>query len=347
VATTPTSAPPIRPTPTFNGFYLRNSLACTGLVPSPGPYCLSPDVIVASEPVADPSQAFSTPQSWQTSYSVEPDSEADNYYYVRGMNGAAKPVEGSLRLFWMPAQLIPFPTTWQQHELGTTDKASSLAVAAASEAIGVGDGAFLWESPPALGDGRYYALAAVAEGTKAPGPLPAVGSWLDMGELITQRLNFGFRNSSQVQAEAPSWYRRVHIEVPPGITAGEVTLSVTSEGFVGNTVGLIADLFGANREPMMLLPSKIAQDGASSSINVTLEGGQSLGLALQYWNTGAQPSPGATIVLSADYVVPESELDQAGARALVNPGRSRFLAETGDIGPTAFVPLGSATFIAE
>ena len=126
--------------------------------------------------------------------------------------------------------------------------------------------------------------------------------------------------------------------------SGQIALSVTTKGFVGNTIGFIGDLFSSDQKPMVLLPAQVNQDGAASSITVTLEGKMSTSFALQYWNTGPAPADGATIVFSADYLVADSELAEAGSRALVHPARSVFVSRALGIGPTAALPLGAANF---
>jgi hypothetical protein len=341
---TATATPPAATGSMFAGFYLRDNLGDVGTIPAPGPYALSPDIIGATEPITDPESELSTQASWKQMYSVEPTPGVENYYYVRGLNGDTDPVDDTLALYWAPSNLIMFPSVWKGNEIPPTGT-SPVTVSAASGHIGVGDGPFVWTRPPVLDDpGDFIAFVATVSETDAPEPFPVVNSWLDMSALLTQRLDLGFRNTARIDATDDAWYRRVHLNIPTGMPSGQVVLSVMSKGFVGNTLGFIGDLFSPQREPIMLLPSQVAQDGASSTITVTLEGGMSTSLALQYWQTGNAPASGATVTLSADYVVPDSKVAEAGARALVHPRRSRFLAERAGIGPTAMAPLGSATF---
>jgi hypothetical protein len=343
---TATATAPVRSSQTFAGFYLRDNLGDQGTIPAPGPYALSPDIIGSTEPIPDAESELSTQQSWKQMYSVEPTPGVENYYYVRGLNGDADPVDDTLALYWSLSNLIMFPSVWKGNEIPPAAGTAPVTVSAASGHIGVGDGAFLWARPPVLDDpGDFIAFVATVSETDAPEPFPVINSWLDVSALLTQRLDLGFRNTARVEAGEDSWYRRLHLDIPPGLPSGRVVLSVMTKGFVGNTLGFIGDLFSPQREPIMLLPTQVTQDGASSTITVTLEGGLSTSLALQFWQTGNAPAAGATVTFSADYVVPDSQLAEAGSRALVHARRSRFLAEQAGIGPTAMAPLGSATFI--
>jgi hypothetical protein len=332
------TAPPIA------GFYPRDNLADTGAIPAPGPYGLCPDIIGSAEPISDAQSALSTLDSWKTMYSVEPMPGETTYYYVRGMNGAAEAINGSLTLYWAPANLVMFPSIWKGNELSPTATAT-VRVSADPGHIGVGDVPFVLSSPPTLADpATYMAFVACASDTSTPIPPPVISSWLDMSALETQRRDIRVRNTSMVSATAAAWYRRLAFDVLSCLPAASIMVSITARGFIGNTMGLIGDMFGADRQPILLVPAEITQDGAARTLQISVTPGQSLNFTVQYWNTGLQPSPGATITLSADYVVPDSELVQAGERALVHPHRGRFLADAAKIQPVAMAPLGSATF---
>ncbi|MFZ2114058.1 MAG: hypothetical protein WAU77_10050 [Solirubrobacteraceae bacterium] len=332
---------------TFDGFYLRNSLACDGKVPSAGSYCLCPDIIASATPIEDAGSMLSSQQSWNTTYDVQPTPGERCYLYVRGLDGSATAFEGSLGLCWAPAQLIMFPQAWRSNELPAADGTAAVKVSAASGHIGVGEEPFEWARPPLLPDpGEYLAFVAYASRSSASQPPPAVDSWAQMSELLTQRLDLGFRNSAAVDRNADGWYRRIRVQVPSCLPTAQIALTLTTVGFVGNTIGLIGDLFASDRTPMMLRPASIVQDGAATAITVSLSGGETIDFAVQYWKTGAAPEHGSTARLTADYAVPDHELEQAGSRGLVSPSHSRMLSDALQIKPTAFLPLGAATLIA-
>jgi hypothetical protein len=334
---------PVQTAPAAAGFYLRESLAGTGRIPVPGPYGLCPDIIGSAEPIRDAQSALRTPASWKTMYSVSPLPGRTSYYYVRGMNGTTESINGSLALYWAPANLVMFPSVWKGNEIPAAAKAA-VRVSAGAKQVGVGDAPFVFSSP-LVDPATYMAFVACASDTANPAPIPVISSWLDMGAMQTERRDISIRNTSTVTATDQSWCRRVALEVPSWLPAAKIILSVTATGFTGNTVGLLGDMFADDRQPILLVPDEVYQDGGGRAIPVSLASGQTLNLTVQYWHTGSQPSPGATITLAADYVPPAQELAEVAERALVHPLRSRFLAEAARIDPTVMVPLGSATFM--
>lgn len=336
------------PAPTYNGFYLRNNLGCTGAVPSPGPYNLSPDIIQSDAPIPDAQSTLSTQQSWAQTYSTDPVVGQSNYYYVRGINGAATQTDSQVSLYYAPAQLIMFPNSWRNNKLSTSKGMDGVGVQANPGHIDVGDDAFLWKNTPAPASGSdYYGFVAQVNDAENSNPVPVVTSWLDMSSLLTRNLGFGFRNTCHVDGSAQTWYHRLSLDVPQSIQQpGQLMITLSSTGFTGNTVGLLADLFGGDQQPIMIQPFKITQDGATTGITITAEPGFSTSFAIQYWNlSGTQPAPGSSITISVDYVVPQGQVANAVAAGLVNTSRARYLQQAVGVGPQATAILGSATFV--
>jgi len=333
---------------TYAGFYLRNNLNCNGAVPSPGPYDLCPDIIQSNAAIPNAQSTLSTQQSWAQAYSTDPTLAQTNYYYVRGINGAAASVTSQVYLYYTPAQLILFPTLWKNNMLSTSEGLDCVNVQADAGHIDVGDDAFVWKNTPIPADGStYYNFIAQVNGVDNSNPIPSVTSWLDMSNLLTQNLGFGFRNTSYIDGSAQNWYRRMMLEVPQSMEqAQQLIISLSATGFVGATVGLLADMFGSNQQPIMMLPSQIKQDGATTSITIPVEPGFSTSLLIECWNgPGQTPAPGSSITVTADYLVPNNQLAQAAGLGLINSSRNRSLHQTVGVGPQAVAMLGAASFV--
>jgi hypothetical protein len=330
---------------TYPGFYLRNSLGCTGAVPSPGPFDLCPDVIQSPTIVGDPQATFSTPASWSTAYATQPDLGQANYYYVRGLNGLAEQVKTQLSLYWAPAQLILFPASWQNNKLSTASGRQTVSVSAGAGAIGVGGEPFVW-TPGAPSGSDFYALVAQAVDTGGTNPIPTITSWLDMAALLTQDLGFGFNNTRYIDPDAATWSSYLGLSVPPSLpSSGQVLISLSSTGFSGGTVGILANQFGSNQQPIVLAPTALGP-GQLSGITVTLDPGFSATFTVEYWaGTGTAPAAGASINVTAYYVIPPSEAASAATAGLVDGVRNRFLQERLGVGPTQMAVLGSASFV--
>lgn len=329
--------------PTYDGFYFRNNLQSNGDVPSTGPYNVTPDIVGSSEPIPDAQSKLATPASWKTSYDTDPVPGAANYYYVRGLNGATTAVSSApVSLYYAPAELILWPSTWKNHPLHTASGRDTVTVSAQPGAIGVGSEAFVWRASPLSGDSDFYALVAQA----APA-IPAVNRWTDMGALLTQDLGFGFRNTVYVNGSAQAWTHRLGLNIPASFDApGQIMLTLTTAGMSGATIGVLANVFGSDQKVIAILPAQVTQDSFATGIQVTLEPGFSASLAVQYWSGGATPAAGSTITLTASYVLPPSEVLTAATRGLIDSAHDRFLQSVhAGIQPQATVLLGSATFI--
>lgn len=337
------------PEATYDGFYLRNNLGCTGAVPSSGPYDLCPDIIQSNEPIPDAQSALSTLQSWGTTYSTEPIPGQTNYYYVRGMNGGSKQIASRVSLYSTPAQLIMLPTTWKNNALVTSQGLEYVNVQADPGHIGVGDDVFVWQQTPILADGSdFYSFVAQVNDAENSNPIPSVTSWLDMGQLLTNNLGFGFRNTCYVDGKAATWCHRLQLNVPTSIgNPGQLQILIAATGFAGNTVALVGDTIPANKIPILFEPQVISSDTFLAGITITPEAGFASSLAVQYWNdAGKPPATGATIAVLANYIVPESEIDKAGNRGLLNPVYCRYVQNALHITPQTIIALGAATFVA-
>lgn len=332
---------------TYDGFFLRDNLDSEGEVPAVGPYGQCPDLIQSAAPLPDPQSALSTPASWDRSYAAQPTAGA-NYYYARGLNGAPSGTfNGKLCLFSAPGELILFPSTWKNRPLRTARGAETVSVSAASGHIGVGAEPWVLQWPPSAPAERTF-TSFVVQNTAAP--IPTISDWLEMSQLLTQQLAFGWRNTATFDpvANEGMMLQRMGLTIPGTLgDRGTVQLILTTQGMVGDTVSLLADKFTPERKGIALQPTAISGDGQSFGVQVSLDPGFACDLTLQYWNTSTSvPAAGATITLTANYLVPNDRLERAVAAGVLDSGYSRRVANQLGVGPQAVAPLGSVTFLA-
>ncbi|HEX8113730.1 MAG TPA: hypothetical protein VF516_38625 [Kofleriaceae bacterium] len=333
---------------TYPGFYLRDNLASSGSVPALPPYNQCPDIIGTTTPIPDPQVVLSTLDSWDRIYRTEPQPGV-NYYYVRGLNGLPSGAfDGKLSLFWTPAELLLFPSLWKNHPLATASGSETVSVSAPAGHIGVGVDPFVlnWPSPASRGGATFTSF--VAQNLAAP--IPTISSWIEMSQLMTQQLNFGWRNGIAFDPIANNgmMLHRMGLTVP-GTVGDSATLQliVTANGFVGDTIALLADRYTAEQKAIQLAPTRITQDGQSIGIQINLDPGFHANLTVQYWNTSDNvPAAGSTITVTASYVVPKANLEHAITAGVIDSHLSNTVARQIGVGPQPVAPVGAVTFLA-
>jgi hypothetical protein len=181
-------------------------------------------------------------------------------------------------------------------------------------------------------------------------PIPSVSDWIEMSQLMTQALNFGWRNTATFDpvANEGMMLSRLGLTLPGTVgEAGTVQLVLTANGFVGDTIALVADCYTPEQKAIQIMPTKITQDGGSLGVQVTLDPGFCTLLTIQYWNTsGKVPSAGSTLTLTAGYLVPNQRVERALTAGVIDSRQSLQVARQVGIGPQAIAPLGAATFVA-
>jgi hypothetical protein len=338
---------------TYNGFYLRDNLASNGQVPALAPYNQCPDIIQSSTPISDPQDTLSTPASWNEIYQTAP-MPGENYYYVRGLNGSQSNFQGELSLFCIPAELLLFPSLWKNSPLQTGSGSETVTVGAAVGHIGVGDQPFVMTWPSAAAQAASSTFASfIAQNTASP--IPTISSWIEMSQLMTQQLNFGWRNAVAFDpiANGGTMLHQMGVSIPA--TVGEsasLQLILTSYGFVGDTVAIIADRYTPEQKAIQIQPTQITSDGQAIGIQITLDPGFSANLTVQYWNTSKNvPAAGSGITLSVNYLVPEQQYERALSAGVLDSRYSNAVAHSlgqlqQGVTPQQVAPVGAVTFVA-
>jgi len=296
---------------TYDGLYVRNNLKSQGTLPAVAPFNASPDIIQSSSPVATPQKTFGTVSSWNTIYPTAP-TPGKNYYYVRGLNGSTDEFDGQISLYWTPAQLVLFPSAWKNRPLLTTAGQEGAAVQAAAGFIGVGEDGFVLDTSVQSLPNPNSFYSFVAQNNAAP--IPAISSWLEMSQLLTQQLGIGFRNMLTFDPTEGPLLARLGLDIPMSVgESATLQINISAQGIpAGDTVGLIGDCFTPEMQAILLQPVTTTGNSYVAGIQVNVDPGMSTSIAFQYWNTSNQvPPPGSTLTLNVYYVVPPEKYGKA------------------------------------
>jgi hypothetical protein len=268
--------------------------------------------------------------------------------YVRGINNGPDAVTMQANLYYAPANLLLHPDVWQTNGLTTADGSDSVDVTASTNAIGVSGEPFVWTDAPAAPQGSdFYSFVARVSSTDDPNPIPSISSWLDMGTLLTQNLNYGFRTTCHVPGAGVGWCHWLGFSMPSGITdPGPLTFTVSASGLSGCTVTLFANTLLPDASSVLFGPQPISSSTFVSSLSAALPVGFSTSFAVVCYNPSGQPiASGSMLTVAVSYAVPPSELDEAIDRKLLHPRYLHWEPTAVGLQPQPVVLLGEASFI--
>jgi hypothetical protein len=321
----------------YSGIYLRNNLESQGTVPAQSPLNLCPDIIQSDSVVAKPETEFGSQQSWSQIYGVDPTIGVANYYYVRGMNGAAASDTGSMSLYWAPAQVFNFPSAWKGNELSTANGNATTAVSAGPKKIAVGADPFVWTPGPVANGSTYFNFVCRSVDQANPNQIPIIGSWLDLANMLANNPGTGFRNTAVVDGTAATWTHRQMLTVPGFLPSAQMQIMLSAQGFTGATVGLLCDSFTPSGQMIDISPVKVAGDGLVTGITAQLEPGYQTSLAVTCWSSSVI-SAGSTLTLTILMPIQGTDMNFALANGL-----ARYLRDA-RIGPTPVATLANIIF---
>lgn len=321
------------------GFYLRDNLSGTGVAPSSGPYNLCPDIIQSDIEVADPSVTFGSNDSWKRSYGTEPVAGAQNYYYVRSMNGATTQEAGAVALNWAPAQIFNFPSAWKSNRLETAGREEVVDLSAQPGFVAVGADAFVWTPPAFAAGSTYFNFVATLQDGITPIQPPGISSWIDLAKLIGNP-QYGFRNQVLVSGTT-GWVHRQQLTVPTSFTAANLNFMLVASGFAGAKISLLADTFTPSGQVIMITPTAVAGDGIVAGAAMPMEPGYNASVAIACTlPAGVSLAAGATLALVVTYPLSSvADFEQA-----MQAGTVRHIALNGQVGPTPVAVVATVTF---
>lgn len=159
----------------YDDLYVRDNLDDTGVIPSSGLACQSPDII----PFQDGILTWDYASKYYDSDLGEAIINGGvNNIYVRAKNLNSKTAcSGKVNLYYTSSSLFPVPSTWTQIESAGGD--SSLSLVNGSDSTSISPGGIALSNPsfyltnlPPISDGAHYCLIAIVQTTAHPVTIP-------------------------------------------------------------------------------------------------------------------------------------------------------------------------------
>jgi hypothetical protein len=287
------------------------------------------------------------------------------YFYVRVIFGATVPCSTKVMLYGVPCAVIQWPSNWanfaiptdQDHPDGTPPIYASSIVNLAPGSIGVAADTFVWANPqqPPAGSDHYCLITWL---NNANNPFPDVFTQLDMSALVTNNLQFGWRNVSMQSAQSPTISITTQLTIPDDLSPGsrEYSLLVTNLGFPVNTDGtgwtlsLSCSRLDSKGTPISINNANMPAVNSFIGPKCWLEPGFSASVTVSLnRNNGPQAPSTAQLDITPTYFSDGTsrELDEALQRGLVDFGLSHALhsayrgGEGANIRPRPAILLGA------
>ncbi|TSD83483.1 hypothetical protein FFK22_037555 [Mycobacterium sp. KBS0706] len=234
----------------YSGFFVRDNL---GQTPSGGQdrsgWSGCPDIILNGTTPAENPSDFTTADGYATDYGDTVQMEAANYVYLRALNATSGPLSGSAWLYYAEGDLALWPSKWQRANIQVGGEAMNYLPIAATAAnqICVTGRPFIW-TPPAFQSGHsasdHYCVISWMENPPLKPPpwtplddIPGFTVFDDLVDFILAHPNMGWRNTTDVSGNGPSWQETTSITGPVG--GGSFFVGVAWQGMPtdGGTIG--------------------------------------------------------------------------------------------------------------
>jgi hypothetical protein len=174
--------------------YLRDAVGDTGDIPSAGAISVSPDVIVTTAAVADPTASFGEGSGTEnvTTLGGQVEAGQDNFIYVRMKNRGNGAANGATAtVYWSEVATLITPNMWNLID-------SSAPVNAPQGDTLVVTDPITWPAGDIPGTGHYCFVATVTHLQDLEPPLPGLMDWAGFQAYIRNNNNVTWRNFNVV-----------------------------------------------------------------------------------------------------------------------------------------------------
>jgi hypothetical protein len=348
----------------FTKLYMRPNIDNGGNVPAAGNMYECPDIIfTGTRPLSNYETELISARNYSTIWLDNLFLNKDNYIYVRGMNGnQSANATNSVALYYAESSIIQWPSKWQYNKIGTDlgpDQKGHI-VDVKPNNIGVVDRPFVWRNVPKPSS-DHYCLIAQFNDDQDSNPFPSVCTCLDMANLISNNLQWGWLNE-----KVSAYYKDEHVEfsyqtvldIPVDIQEQErqYILSLDPTDSIKNCDGCQVSLMCSHddfsdREIIINKTPVVNQNGWMASCQCTLEPGFSGLLSVYLYNPKGKTIPaGGGLPLKISYVTSKEELRAENALHLYNRELTDRICKQMDLkgvdkDSLAIVPLGGESGI--
>lgn len=244
----------------YNDLYVRSTLNDTGNIPRPSAgLSSSPDIIPYGIMPVDNPATFFTGDNFNKVLSKDIIYNADNYIYLRGINYAAGAQSGQMYAYYVPSNLLLYPSTWRTNQLFTSGGVDHVAVSAsAANAPFATPEPLVWRQVPYPPPNQHYCMVSRIVTAEHPNPIPNTGTFSDFANWVANNGGIGWRNVSVVAAGSPEIL--FASDYDQGEEGGLMDVLITATGApIGSEVWFSSGTPLADGKVIAIPPTKITQ----------------------------------------------------------------------------------------
>lgn len=286
----------------WDDLYIRHNFSDTGLYPTAGNLCESPDIIPAGlTPYQDASQLIVDP-NWNKDFGSAATARQPNYVYVRGRNLGGAQTTGKVYLYAVKASAIMWPTApqgsdqpgWADNPIKSQQGDQYVTVNAPAAQRFVTMEPFQW-IPDNIVASDHYCLCSRVVTPAHPNPIPTPTDLNDLAAWISTHPNIGWHNI--LLTPATSQVYNFQINYAQGAEGGDMIAHLICENCPeGSEVAMTCDNF--NTDP----PFQFARATVTNKLHkgvptfamalpITIPNDWAATLTATWWTNGQPPLP--------------------------------------------------------
>lgn len=270
----------------YDGLLMRDSLADTGVVPSPGYYYHSPDVIAHAQ-VADPQTFFAGNYSSNPNQPIQGGSRL-NLIYVRAKNLSTAAKSGwFIHAYRANSSLFMTPSIWLGNKLSTASGNDYVTIGTVQpNQVIVGNDNFVLDAIA----NNLYCLIGVVSATNTPSIPASFSTYSAYVDWVHQNQNVCGNNLTLVRDYPNRSYERNDSFSNPESSAVPVLIKVVASGLAGaTTFGLQCAPLNINANQTVSVSNTLTGSGmAPAGFSGTVTTWGTLPTGESQWPVGAR-----------------------------------------------------------
>lgn len=308
----------------FKNLFMRPNLLNSGTIPAKSPLSDCPDIWISGDkPVLDYKTSLITDESYKKESRELLVINKDNYIYVRGKNGDEKDRHAFVSLFYADGAVIQWPSMWVDNQLKTDlNEKEGKILELPSNSIGVVERPFVWKKVAPYKGTCHYCLIAQFNDENNSNPLPDVRCSIDMAQMVSNNLRFGWRNITNSIVKDVVMSYNTNLVVPVDIADESRTYLLFLDVFnipKGCMVSFECSQPDADGLRIGMDPFEVTGDGQIVGCKRRLEPGFSGLITVYLHNPKNLPiPPNAKLTFEADYYASMNELIKHNAMHLLD-----------------------------